>query len=115
MPSLFDMPPLGVGFREGKNGLLGFGDISLNDSLGGTNTGLLRTATQLSGMDVIKALQQTLGANPQAVMVLTGTTGTTVQAAGTIGVKNQSGGLTVGGSFNGQGPSSGAQKPSLVK
>lgn len=86
MPSLFNMPPMGVGFQEGRNGLLGFGDVSLNDRLGGSNSGLLRTATQLSGVDVIHSLQQTLAGNPQAIQILTGTTGNTVQAAGTIGV-----------------------------
>lgn len=110
MPSPFNMPTSSSVF-QGRNGLLGFGNVALNDSLGGTNSGLLRTATQLSGVDVIHALQQSLAGNPQAVMVLTGTSGNTVQPAGTVGVSSQ----TVGGSFNGPGPAAGAQKPSLVK
>lgn len=89
MGSLFNMPPLGMGFNVNRNGLLGQGDLTRNDRLGGTNSGLQRALTQLSGgTDVINALQQTLSANPQASMVLTGTTGNTVQAPGTIGVGN---------------------------
>jgi hypothetical protein len=112
MPSFYDMPPLGTGFNLNANGLLGQGEIGLNDRLGGTNTGLQRTVTQLSGVDVINALALSIAANPQAVMVLTGTSGTIVQPAGTIGV--HPGTPTPGGSFNGLGGGV-VSKPSLVK
>lgn len=93
MASLFDMPPLGVGFQPYQNGLLGLGDVRLARKLGGLNDGLARTLTQLSGgTDVINAMALSLPANPQAVMVLTGTTGNTVQPAGTIGVAPPGGG-----------------------
>ena len=89
MPSIFNMPPLGIGFNLSANGMLGQGNIALNDRLGGTNSGLQRTLRQLSGgTDVINAMQNTLSANPQAVMILTGTTGNAVQPPGTIGIQS---------------------------
>lgn len=84
MPSLFDMPLMGNGFQPG-NGVLGQGNIALNDRLGGTTTGLQGTLKFFSGgSGVIYALAQQQ-ANPQAMLVLTGAQNAPVQAPGTVG------------------------------
>jgi hypothetical protein len=80
---------MGTGFGLAANGLLGQGNITLSDKLSGTNSGLQRTLTQLSGgTDIINALQQSMASNPQAIQILTGTTGNIVQAPGVIGVSS---------------------------
>ena len=81
LPTILNLP-------LASNGKLGEGDITQSAYLGGVNKGLHRTLTMLASVDVINALSQAVAANPQAVMVLTGTNGTTVQPPGTIGVGN---------------------------
>lgn len=75
---------MGVGFRPG-NGMLGQGNISLNDRLGGTSTGLQGTLKFFSGgTQVIFAIAQQQ-ASPQSILVLTGSQNAPVQAPGTVG------------------------------